>query len=157
MGSLQGPFQGAVIFLPRVAIDPKLLPWKKPPGLARLDGFLETMPMLRPLRIRLLQGGLLLRAGIHRAHPSDDLPQVVGGLEDSTKGRHRSNHDLLLDTLVTLLLQLVGTERDQPEQDVVVGPMPPFGGIFKTSDDLWKVITYIRSVSPGSEKKPPLQ
>ena len=43
------------------------------------------------------------------------------------------------------------------KQEVVVGPMPPFGGIFKTSDDLWKVITYIRSVSPGSEKKPPLQ
>jgi len=43
------------------------------------------------------------------------------------------------------------------KQEVVVGPMPPFGGIFKTSDDLWKVITFIRSVSPGSEKKPPLQ
>jgi mono/diheme cytochrome c family protein len=43
------------------------------------------------------------------------------------------------------------------KQEVVVGPMPPFGGILKTSDDLWKVITYIRSVSPGSEKKPPLQ
>ncbi|OFW71966.1 MAG: cytochrome C [Alphaproteobacteria bacterium RBG_16_64_48] len=43
------------------------------------------------------------------------------------------------------------------KQEVVVGPMPPFGGIFKTSDDLWKVITFIRSVNPGSEKKPPLQ
>ncbi len=43
------------------------------------------------------------------------------------------------------------------KQEVVVGPMPPFGGIFKTSDDLWKVITWMRSVSPGSEKKPPLQ
>ena len=43
------------------------------------------------------------------------------------------------------------------KQEVVVGPMPPFGGIIKTSDDLWKVIAWIRSVSPGSEKKPPLQ
>ena len=43
------------------------------------------------------------------------------------------------------------------KQEVVVGPMPPFGGIFKTSDDLWKVITFMRSVNPGSEKKPPLQ
>jgi hypothetical protein len=43
------------------------------------------------------------------------------------------------------------------KQEVVVGPMPPFGGIVKTSDDLWKVITFIRSVNPGSEKKPPQQ
>ena len=43
------------------------------------------------------------------------------------------------------------------KQEVVVGPMPPFGGIIKTSDDLWRIIAFIRSVSPGSEKKPPLQ
>lgn len=43
------------------------------------------------------------------------------------------------------------------KSEVVVGPMPPFGGIIKTSDDLWKVIAWMRSVSPGSEKKPPLQ
>jgi hypothetical protein len=42
MGNLQGPFQGAVIFLPRVAIAPKLLPTEKPPSLARLDGFLAN-------------------------------------------------------------------------------------------------------------------
>jgi hypothetical protein len=43
------------------------------------------------------------------------------------------------------------------KSETVVGPMPPFGGIVKTSDDMWKVIAFIRSVSPGSEKKPPLQ
>ena len=43
------------------------------------------------------------------------------------------------------------------KSEVVVGPMPPFGGIIKTSDDLWKVIAWMRSVNPGSEKKPPLQ
>ena len=43
------------------------------------------------------------------------------------------------------------------KQEVVVGPMPPFGSILKTSDQLWKIITFIRSVNPGSEKKPPLQ
>jgi mono/diheme cytochrome c family protein len=52
-------------------------------------------------------------------------------------------------------LQKQGYKR--VKQEVVVGPMPPFGGIFKTSDDLWKVIAWMRSVSPGSEKKPPLQ
>ena len=43
------------------------------------------------------------------------------------------------------------------KSEMVVGPMPPFGGIIKTSDDLWKVIAWMRSVSPGSEKRPPLQ
>jgi mono/diheme cytochrome c family protein len=38
------------------------------------------------------------------------------------------------------------------KHEVVVGPMPPFGGIVKTSDDLWKVIAWIRSVNPGSVK-----
>ena len=36
------------------------------------------------------------------------------------------------------------------KQEVVVGPMPPFGGILKTSDQLWKIITFIRSVNPSS-------
>jgi mono/diheme cytochrome c family protein len=35
----------------------------------------------------------------------------------------------------------------------VVGPMPPFGGIIKTSDDLWKVIAWVRSVNPDSKAK----
>jgi hypothetical protein len=38
-------------------------------------------------------------------------------------------------------------------QETVVGPMPPFGGIIKTSDDLWKVIAFIRSKNPDSLKK----
>ena len=43
------------------------------------------------------------------------------------------------------------------KQEVVVGPMPPFGGILKTSDQLWKIITFMRSVNPSSVGKPPLQ
>ena len=31
----------------------------------------------------------------------------------------------------------------------VVGPMPPFGEIIKTDDDLWKIIAWIRSVYCG--------
>jgi hypothetical protein len=34
----------------------------------------------------------------------------------------------------------------------VVGPMPPFGQIIKTSDDLWRIIAFIRSVNPNSLK-----
>lgn len=36
------------------------------------------------------------------------------------------------------------------KSEIVTGPMPPFGAIIKTSDDLWKVIAFIRSVNPGS-------
>jgi mono/diheme cytochrome c family protein len=43
------------------------------------------------------------------------------------------------------------------KNEVVVGPMPPFGGIIKTSDDLWRIIAFIRSVNPSSVGKPPLQ
>jgi hypothetical protein len=32
--------------------------------------------------------------------------------------------------------------------------MPPFGNIIKTGDDLWKVITFIRSVNPKSLNPP---
>jgi hypothetical protein len=38
------------------------------------------------------------------------------------------------------------------KHETVVGPMPPFGGIIKTSDDLWKVVAWIRSVNPSSVK-----
>ena len=39
------------------------------------------------------------------------------------------------------------------KQEVVVGPMPPFGSIIKTSDDLWKVIAFIRAKNPSSLKR----
>jgi len=47
-------------------------------------------------------------------------------------------------------LQKAGYTRVKHE--MVVGPMPPFGSIIKTSDDLWKVIAWIRSVNPNSVK-----
>src|SRR4029079_14147288 len=43
------------------------------------------------------------------------------------------------------------------KQEVVVGPMPPFGGSLQTSDQLWKIIPFTRSVNPSSVNKPPLQ
>jgi len=65
------------------------------------------------------------------------------------------------DTLFRLValgsdeLQKQGYHR--VKQEVVVGPMPQFGSILKTSDQLWKIITFIRSVNPNSATKPPLQ
>lgn len=65
------------------------------------------------------------------------------------------------DTLFRLIA--LGTDElkkqgyHRVKSEVVVGPMPPFGGILKTSDQLWKIITYMRSVNPSSVGKPPLQ
>jgi len=36
----------------------------------------------------------------------------------------------------------------------VVGPMPPFGGIVKSDDDMWKIIAWIRSINPSSAGAP---
>jgi mono/diheme cytochrome c family protein len=62
------------------------------------------------------------------------------------------------DTLFRLVsLGSDGLKKDygykRVKQEVVVGPMPPFGAIIKTSDDLWKVIAFIRSVNPSSMKR----
>jgi mono/diheme cytochrome c family protein len=35
--------------------------------------------------------------------------------------------------------------------EAVVGPMPDFGTIIKTDDDLWKIIAWIRSVNCGQQ------
>ena len=48
-------------------------------------------------------------------------------------------------------LKKLGYKRVRTE--VVVGPMPPFGGITKTSDELWKVIAFIRVKNPSSMKR----
>ena len=63
------------------------------------------------------------------------------------------------DTLFRLIalgsdgLTKVGYARVKHE--IVTGPMPPFGGIIKTSDDLWRIIAFIRSVNPSSLKPAP--
>jgi len=36
----------------------------------------------------------------------------------------------------------------------VVGPMPPFGTLLKTSDELWKILTFVRSkYNPSADQK----
>jgi mono/diheme cytochrome c family protein len=62
------------------------------------------------------------------------------------------------DTLFRLIalgsdgLQKEGYTRKQHE--TVTGPMPPFGTIIKTDDDLWKIIAWIRSINPSSLNPP---
>ncbi len=60
------------------------------------------------------------------------------------------------DTLFRLIAE--GTDQLKKQgykrlrSEVVVGPMPPFGAIIKTSDDLWQIIAFMRSKNPGSMK-----
>jgi mono/diheme cytochrome c family protein len=52
-----------------------------------------------------------------------------------------------LVTLGTVELQKAGYTRKGREG--VVGPMPQFGGLIKSEDELWKIIAFIRSVYKG--------
>jgi mono/diheme cytochrome c family protein len=58
------------------------------------------------------------------------------------------------DTLFRLIA--LGTDELQKQgyarkgSEAVVGPMPPFGEIVKSDDDMWKLIAWIRSVNPSS-------
>jgi mono/diheme cytochrome c family protein len=60
------------------------------------------------------------------------------------------------DTLFRLIA--LGTDTlheagyNRVKHEVVSAPMPPFRDIIKTSDDLWKIIAFIRSVNPDSLK-----
>lgn len=62
------------------------------------------------------------------------------------------------DTLFRLVtlgsdeLQKQGYSRRGREN--VVGPMPPFGALIKNSDDLWKILTFVRSrYNPAADQK----
>lgn len=72
-------------------------------------------------------------------------PTWVYGRDDDTLFR--------LVTLGSQDLQKQGYVRKGQEN--VVGPMPPFGKLMKSSDDLWKIIAWIRSVNPSSMAPPP--
>ncbi len=52
-----------------------------------------------------------------------------------------------LVTLGSIGLQQQGYMRIGQEN--VVGPMPPFGGIIKNADDLWKIFAFLRSRYDG--------
>ena len=57
-----------------------------------------------------------------------------------------------LVTLGSVDLQKEGYSRHGSEN--VVGPMPPFGTLIKTSDELWKILTFVRSkYSPNADQK----
>jgi mono/diheme cytochrome c family protein len=62
------------------------------------------------------------------------------------------------DTLFRLVT--LGSEELQKQgyvrkgREGVVGPMPPFGALIKNSDELWKILTFVRSkYSPSADPK----
>jgi mono/diheme cytochrome c family protein len=57
-----------------------------------------------------------------------------------------------LVTLGTDALQKAGYKR--LAQGSVSGPMPAMGDVINSSDDIWKIIAWIRSVNPNSPTKP---
>jgi mono/diheme cytochrome c family protein len=62
--------------------------------------------------------------------------------------------DDTLFRLVTLgsdKLQAAGYYRKGMES--VVAPMPPFGSLIKSDDELWKIIAFIRSIYDGDPKR----
>jgi mono/diheme cytochrome c family protein len=60
------------------------------------------------------------------------------------------------DDDTTFRLIALGSDKLQEQgykrvrKEIVTGPMPPFGSIIKTSDELWKVIAFIRAKNPSS-------
>lgn len=64
-----------------------------------------------------------------------------------------SDDDVLfkLITLGSVELQKLGYKRVRTE--TVVGPMPPYGKIVKSDDELWKILAYVRSNYKGNPAK----
>lgn len=63
------------------------------------------------------------------------------------------------DTLFRLVTEgsdaLLADGYTRIAREAVVGPMPPYEGIITSSDDLWKILAWVRSVSPSDA--PPLK
>jgi hypothetical protein len=55
-----------------------------------------------------------------------------------------------LVTLGSIALQAKGYTRRGRES--VVAPMPPFGGLIPTADELWKILAWVRSAYDGDPK-----
>ena len=56
-----------------------------------------------------------------------------------------------LITLGTDELMKMGYYRTGMEG--VVGPMPPFGDLIKTDEDVWKIIAWMRTIFNGDPKR----
>ena len=95
-----------------------------------------------------------LSAGCNGCHGGGGGGGMCPSLTNDTWVYGRDDDTLFrLVTLGSVDLQKQGYTRVRTE--TIVGPMPPFGDIIKTSDDLWRIIAFIRSVNPNSLNPPP--
>jgi hypothetical protein len=76
------------------------------------------------------------------------LVGIVGQLRAQGGGAAKIDYTKIapLD-LVKNTPQKAGYSRQAIEN--VVAPMPPFGGAIKSADDLWKILTFVRSKYDG--------
>lgn len=95
-----------------------------------------------------------LSAGCNGCHGGGGGGGMCPSLTNDTWVYGRDDDTLFrLVTLGSVDLQKQGYTRVRTE--TIVGPMPPFGDIIKSSDDLWRIIAFIRSVNPNSLNPPP--
>jgi mono/diheme cytochrome c family protein len=45
------------------------------------------------------------------------------------------------------------TGKTRKGRENVVGPMPAFGGIIKTDDEVWRIVTFLRSIYRGDPSR----
>src|ERR1035437_9729779 len=57
---------------------------------------------------------------VSRADESDNLPQIVGTLNDGAGGRHRPNHVFAAYAAITCFLEFVAAEGDESKQRIVI-------------------------------------
>ena len=62
---------------------------------------------------------------VYRPNPGDDFPEVIIGFDGLAERRHRPDDSLGAFAVVTLLLELDGAKRDQPEQRIVSVAIDP--------------------------------
>lgn len=94
---------------------------------------------------------LFLNYGCNGCHGGSGGGGMCPPLTNST-WVYGSDDDTLfrLVTLGSDALQKQGYTRKGHE--TVVGPMPPFGTIIKSSGDLWKIIAWIHTINPTAGK-----
>jgi hypothetical protein len=87
-------------------------------------------------------------------------PAAAAGAVDYTKITPLTNDTWVYDGDDDTLFRLVTLGSDELQKngymrkgrENVVGPMPPMGTIIKTSDDLWKILVFVRTKYSGDPK-----
>ena len=109
-----------------------------------VGGVLAEEEAVMNVRIALLFSGILIAAstGAGQVAPADSVGRPV----------QRQGVLFRLVTLGSVDLEKEGYTR--LTYGTVHAPMPPMGQTIKTSDQLWKIIAFIRSINPPGSNPP---